>query len=289
MPVPPGDPDRFDKVNYIVESFARPCQAPWYIYLETLKPALLTAFIVLITFGWDDVLRGVLRPKGLGRRTGKRKGKWGKRVPRFPELGETIGKHLPFAEQVDDFAKWGCGTRTLWRIDTAIQMTFFYWLVADVTVDLFYDWNSALFKTRWCEATDWGRFSYENTGWSPIPNDTWKVAGFGSEDYEDAPPSWTFIRGHSGPAGCQAHAALRIKQRLPFDPPQEFRVVIWNEDKDEPFRDFDPCGLNIAGDGAACASAQVPPNTSFQVRCKMSGTPWADIGFGNVAATGNQP
>ncbi|KKL13405.1 hypothetical protein LCGC14_2526070, partial [marine sediment metagenome] len=79
-----------------------------------MKPALLAAFITLITFGWDDVLRGYFRPRGLyKRRTGKRKGKFVRRIPRFPEIGNELGTHLPGASEVKG-TKWSNLGKTLW-------------------------------------------------------------------------------------------------------------------------------------------------------------------------------
>ena len=134
MPKPPGDPDYFDKVNYVIDAWARPCEAPWYVYINTLKPAALEAFITLISFGWGDVARGFARPPGLGRRrTGKRKGKWRRAIPRFPEIGNMIGNQIPGAKSMQGI-KYGTVGRFLWRIDTTLQAGLFYWLVADVTI-----------------------------------------------------------------------------------------------------------------------------------------------------------
>lgn len=285
MPTPPGGDEPFSQLNFVIDSWARPCEAPWYVYIETLKPAALEAFIVLISFGWADVLRGRFRPKGLGRRSGKRKGRWGRRLPRFPEIGDTIGKALPFGEQVEDFVKWNCNTRFLWRIDNALQAGFFWWLVADVVDEFAFEWTSLLYKTRWCEASNLGRFSYHEAGGAPIQDNAWKVFGFPSEDYEFPPPSWGVINGWSGPNGCTVSAGAGIKQRLPFPPPTSFRLVIWNDDAGEPIRDYDACVLATPGTGTACTNVAVPPNTNFQVRGWMEGTPFATITEGNVTAT----
>ena len=284
MPPPPVNPGFFDKVNYVIDAWSEPCEAPWFIYVETMGPAALKAFITLLTFGWDDVLRGFWRPRGLGRRTGKRKKRWRRAIPRFPEIGEEIGKRLPGADAVKG-RQWSCGGRNLWRIDTALQRGFFYWLVADVTNDFFFEWTSLLYKTEWCKASERGRFAYHGFGGAPTPDNVWKVAAFPHEDYEIAPPAWGFTTGFSGPKGCTVAAAIAVEQRLPFGPPKEFRVVIWNEDKGEPFKDFDPCELDTTGEWGACAMAQVPPNTRFQVRSWMSGTSFATLGDGVVTAT----
>lgn len=287
MPTPPVNPGFFDKVNYVIDAWSVPCEAPWYIYIETMGPAALKAFITLLTFGWDDVLRGFWRPRGLNpRRTGKRKGKWRRAIPRFPEIGEEIGKRIPGADAVKG-RQWGCGGRNLWRIDTALQKGFFWWLVADVTNDFAFEWTSLLYKTEWCKAADLGRFSAESLDtWAVIASDVWKLGGF-TQEYQHGGVSWGFIRGRTRNKSAQVSAALSVRERVPFGPPTEFRVVIWNRDKDQAIKDFDPCVLEATGDGSACASATVPPNTVFEVRCWMSGASFAEFGDGAVTGVEN--
>ncbi len=284
MPLPPENPENFDKVNYVIDAWSRPCQAPWYIYLETLKPAALEAFIVLISFGWADVVRGRFRPKGLGRRSSKRKGRWARKIPRFPEIGNTLGKAIPIGEQIDDFVKWGTGTKFLWRIDNAMQAGLFFWLVADVAEDFVFNWTSLLYKTYWCRASDLGRFSYQDKGLGPIPNDIWFVANFSFKDYQSGPPYWFSNSGFSGPAGCVAAAALTVEQRLPFDPAGSLQVRIRNDLTGLVYADSDVTQADGGGNASAVLSGDIPPNTSFEVIVRMTGTPWANYGKGVVTA-----
>lgn len=282
MPKPPVNPGYFDKVNYVIDAWSQPCDAPWFIYVETMGPAALKAFITLLTFGWDDVVRGFWRPRGLNsRRTRKRKGKWARRIPRFPEIGEEIGKRIPGADEVKG-RKWGCGGRNLWRIDTAMQRGMFYWLVADVTIDFGFEWTSLLYATEWCKASSLGRFANHTDDMSPIGDDSWKVAGFGEVDYQIGWPKWFHNHGRTGANPATIAAALRVEERVPFGPPSEFRVIIWNLNKGEPVLDYDPCALEPGGDWGACAMGTVPPNTDFEVRAWMSGAWFANYGEGSV-------
>ncbi len=289
MPNPPLDPDYFDKVNYVIDSWSQPCNAPWYIYIQTMKPAALEAFIVLLSFGWADVARGAFRPKGLSRRSSKRRGKWSRRIPKLPEIGNALGKAIPIGEQLEDFVKWGCGTRTMWRVDNAVQAVMYGWLVADVAINFAYNWTSALYEGGFCRPPVLGSFSYRVIGYSAIPDNVWKVAGFGTEDYEDSPPTWLFNSGNSGPTGCTAGAALSVKQRIGFGKPTGFKVKIFDVAAGTPFDDDDPCELEAPGDGSACAFASIPPNTQFDVRAWMEGVSFADYGAGAVFANANPP
>lgn len=284
MPKPPVDPDFFDKVNYVIDAWSDPCDAPWYIYIETMLPAALEAFITLITFGWDDVARGYFRPRGLNlRRSGKRKGKWAKRRPRFPELGEELGKRLPGADKMKD-RKWSSMGKTLWRIDTVAQRALFWWLVADVTNDFAFNWTSLLYETHWCRDPDLGRFSYHSDGFTNIPVDHWWTATFEVEDYEEAPPAWGFNRGFSGPNGCTVVAAAAVGKHPLFDPPTSLSIRI----SIDGFSAFDlksgPNDTNPDGSLDIALKGEVPPNVFFRVQGFVTGDQWAVWGDKVVAA-----
>lgn len=228
MPKPPIDPDSFDKINFIIDSWSTGCRAPWYIYIETMGPAALEAFIVMLSFGWADVIRGALRPKGLGRRTTKRKGKWSKRIPAFPEPGNTLGKWLPFAEQIEDFTNWGTKTKGLWRIDNAIQAGLFWWLVADVAEDFVFNWTSLLYETHWCKEPELGKFSYRNAGMTSKFGNAWRLAAYGIEDYEIPMPAWGFQSGRTGATGATIAATKSFAAWPPLAPPNNCKIAIWD-------------------------------------------------------------
>ena len=287
MPTPPGNLDYFDKVNYVTDAWSRPCDAPWYIYISTLKPAALEAFITLITFGWDDVARGYFRPRGLGRRTGKRRGRGhGRRVPRFPEFGEETGKRLPGAEAAKGI-KWHRAGKTLWRIDTAIQGVLFAWLVADVTIDLAFNWTSVLYQTRWCQAALLGRFSFRNTIPRDLPGGVWWPVNYDEKDYQFAPPAWFFNEGISGPWGCLVGAATEIKPIAGFDPPTEFEVMIRERHTTRVFAVSGPDALDDDNTGAGVISGGVPPSTAFDVLIRHNGVV-ATIFGGAITAMENE-
>lgn len=281
MPKPPGDLGQFDKVNYVIDAWARPCEAPWYIYVSTLKPALLAAFITLITFGWDDVARGFLRPRGLGgRRTGKRKGKFLRGIPRFPEIGELIGSNLPLAEEVKG-TRWSTLGKALWRIDTAIQQTLFYWLVADVAVDLAFNWTSVLYETRWCQASALGRFSYRTEEDHVIAGGRWSVVHYGIEDYEFSPPFWLHGQGGAGSRGAFVTATLTVLPRAGFPEPTMWGLGIVADRTEFFFAKTGPVTAAQGGTRDVVVAGNVPPNTPFQVKVWVDGS-FATAGPGVV-------
>ncbi len=286
MPMPPENPEGFDKINYVIDSWADACEAPWYIYIETLKPAALEAFIVLITFGWADVIRGRFRPKGLGRRTSKRKGKWSKRIPAFPEFGNTIGKHLPFAEQIEDFVHYNQGAKNLWRIDNAMQAGLFFWLVADVAEDFAFNWTSLLYKTYWCRQSHLGRFSFHNTTQPAKSAGTWHKHAFANMDYMNAPPSWVFSGGHTGPNGCSLAVAINFSPYLAFDPPTSTQIQILEVPGAKVLHQSDLVETDAEGKATPIIMADMAPNQGFEIRTFHTPT-WAQVGMGTIAAVEN--
>ena len=265
MPKPPINPDSFDKVNYVIDAWTTGCDAPWYIYVETMKPALLTAFITLITFGWDDVLRGFFRPRGLyKRRTGKRKGKWTRRIPRFPELGNTLGKQLPGASEVRG-TKWIVLGKTLWRIDGAMEMIRFFWLVAAITEDFAFDWTSLLYESYWCLPDPPGRFSYRSDHDRIVPGDRWWIAAITERDYQYSPPTWSVNDGVTGANPATVTAAIQFKQIGGYPPPVVRSVRIADPTNSLIFAQTDTDKPDIDGGYSVVASGDVPPNSFFRV------------------------
>ena len=282
MPKPPVDPGYFDKVNYVIDAWTVACDAPWYIYVETMGPAALEAFITLLTFGWDDVARGFWRPRGLNpRRTGKRKGKWRRRIPRFPELGEEIGKRLPGADKIKG-RKWGAGGKWLWRVDTIAQRALFWWLVVDVTIDFAFNWTSLLYETEWCKQSSLGRFSYTSVGYDNIPNGQWKLVGYGTEDYEFPFPAWVVNRGATGSNPATITAALDFKKHPAFPPPLTWQMRIVASVGGKIYAENGPEDADSDGNLRMPLSGIVPANTAFEVHAFMTGTPFALYGEGVV-------
>lgn len=278
MPTPPKHPDYFDKVNFVIDSWTTGCEAPWYVYVQTMKPAALEALITLLTFGWDDVARGYFRPRGLqGRRTGKRKGKFSKLGKAFPELGEMLGEKLPGAEQVKG-ARWSDGLKTLWRIDTAIQQVLFYWLVADVTIDFAFNWTSLLYESYWCRKPDAGRFSYTKTDIDNRPGGTFFSMSYDHEDFERSPPAWLFARGVTGLNPARITATMRCSQLTTYPPPSSWELGVFNADTGAPYAISELSSQSPKPDQDIIVSGVVPPLTTVRVRARHDAlyASWSD-------------
>lgn len=287
MPKPPVDPGYFDKVNYIIDSWSTFCDAPWYIYIETMGPAALEAFITLLTFGWDDVARGYWRPKGLGRRWGKRKGRRKGAIRGFPEIGEEIGKRLPGADQVKN-RRWGAGGKFIWRIDTLAQRALFWWLVADVTLDFFYEWTSLLYATEWCKQSNLGRFSWRKPTYQTASGGGWRAVNIPDKDYQFPPPVWIGNRGTIGATPCTVGAGMNVKEKPPFPKPGNFSIRIVKRGTDIEYAKTGPMDTMADGTQSLVAAGKVPANTVIQVQI-MHDVSFADVGDGFVVAWEDDP
>jgi len=249
MPTPP-DPGYFDKVNYVIDAWAMPCEAPWYIYVSTLKPAALAAFITLLTFGWDDVLRGFARPKGLGRgrRTMKKRGKGKIGLRGFPEIGELLGRQLPGSEQVKGI-KWSDGLKTLWRIDTVVQGFLFAWLVADVTNDFAFEWTS-------------------------LSPGIWNEIAYTSKDYEFPFPNWVVTFGNTGVLGATISFSIDWQPWNPAAPPSSYSSRLIDKTTGDVLAETGPTLADGNGAATHIISADVPRSHQFGVQGWAEGN-WA--------------
>ncbi len=287
MPKPPVDPGFFDKVNYVIEAWSITCDAPWWFYVEALKPAAFKAFITLITFGWDDVARGYFRPRGLGaRRTGKRKGKWRKAVPRFPELGEEIGKRLPGADEMKG-RQWSQAGNALWMIDSVIQQGLFWWLVADVTNDFAYDFTSVLYESRWCQWDSRGKFSWATDGDSPIPGGIWLNLTLDQIDYEQPMPSWVIAFGNIGLKGATITGAMRFRPVLGQPPIVSGETRIVDKVTGEIFKSSGVQLTDAAGGVTNLVSTNLPAGRQFLFQGRHFGV-WAHYYEGQIIGLEDQ-
>lgn len=144
--------------SYTLQSIVRfasfDCDGTWNVFIETLKPPAGQLFIALLDFGWDDVLRGFLRPIGIRSRRSFRKGrKRGRKrsiiFDKIPEIGEEIGEHLPGARLVKG-RQVGSLQRWIWRIDGVLQKGAFYWMLVDLVSDFAYGWLIGIMRHEAC-------------------------------------------------------------------------------------------------------------------------------------------
>lgn len=150
MPHPPGI---IDRVNYVVNFWEDPCDAPWTVYIETALPALGQAAITLVEPSPDDVLRAYVKPGG-ARSAGRFGGfleeeEIAGSEPLLKDTSEMIGEAIPFKARWDnpvlaeDF-------KYFWIFDGVTQRLLWYWMMADLISQFLFDWTTLINKSEYC-------------------------------------------------------------------------------------------------------------------------------------------
>lgn len=123
------------------------CGPTWAIYFETLLPALGTALLMVIDTSVTDVARSVFRPWGY-RWPHKRRGRKGKRGGAgFPQSEEILAEIIG-GEGLVDTRAYSAGAQNLWRIDALGQEIGYYFLVADIVDEFYFNWISGIVARR---------------------------------------------------------------------------------------------------------------------------------------------
>jgi len=130
--------DRMEKIGATFEWLMNSCDAPFTAYAAVAPRAAGKAVIQLLSFGLDDVLRGLIRPSGLGKH--RPLGRAARILNRaFPEIGEAIGKfagdRLQWVQALRAAGEGQVASR-LWQLDGLAQQALFYFLLFDVVNDL---------------------------------------------------------------------------------------------------------------------------------------------------------
>ncbi len=257
----------FNGITYLLEN---PCDDPWTIYLEFAFPALGDAIISILTFGFDDVMRGYFRPtKGLRTVRHRRRGRKGGRPKGgIPEIGEMIGEKLPGRETFKTRTV-SQGVKYLWIVDGIIQRGLWYWLVFDILNTFFYDWASAIFES--------------NAGEDCAPS---RLLAYGASDASHALFGWnapflTFVPYEEGLVWNTIQVFLPAGKR--------FTVVFGLDATSGPGQGFD-AQVGLFTDGTFTTSIEIgdmgfvaPETTSgFVVSADLEGPVNVVIGFRNL-------
>jgi len=247
----------------------------------------LEALITLLTFGWDDVLRGFARPRGLGarRRTGKKRKGGRPGVRGFPEIGEMLGRHIPGSDTVKGI-RWSDGLKTLWRIDTVVQAALFAWLVADVTADFAFNWTSLLYETRWCKDSSRGRFSWQKGGRELVSPGIWNEINYSLEDYQFPFPNWIRNFGNTGVKGATISFSIDWQPWNPAAPPTSYSSRLIDKATGDVYSETGPTLADVDGKAVHVISADVPGNRQFGVEGFAEGN-WAYAQDGAIIGIAN--
>ncbi len=161
----PNVPPIEDRLNFIWRNFTDPCDAPVTVWVDTFLPALEHALIAWYYVDLVQIVRTMFTPpsfaysvrssphrKGAGRGRGKgRKGKLGNLVGFDPNA--YVGNALsPFDGEL--MVEMLPGEIWFWTATEAIVFVLFLYSVLDIGSQFFYEWTSAVAKTKYCQARD---------------------------------------------------------------------------------------------------------------------------------------
>ena len=235
MARPPGI---IDRVNYVVKMWNNPCQASWFLYVETALPAALDAAIAVACFDIGDVLRFVFRPSGLRSGRHSRRGKKGQHGRKPKGIRARLANKLPAFKTLQQ-RHVVQGVKNLWIIDGIGQRLLWWWLVADIASMFAYNWTSALYKTERCQmALGPGSMLRENDGGTYLGIIGQNGVGFPNLIYETGSVASASFAGAFGPGTYNAAAGLNVKNTGTIDTEVSLRIVytgappLENEDSD---------------------------------------------------------
>lgn len=208
-------PGFFGKVQAIVRFFENPCDAPWFVYMETLNAPLGHMALGLLSFGMDDIVRGYARPKGLNRGNKRdKKGGRGKGRGGIPEVGEMISEWLPAADQMKN-RQVTDGVKHLWVLDGVIQRGLWWWFAADLLTDGLFIWTSLINKSEYCSLDrSRGAAGYGPDAGSAHPISGWVAAGPFDDMYLHDGITINHSTVHVGPGAWGVVAAVNIQAPL---------------------------------------------------------------------------
>lgn len=270
LPVP--DFTRVRSINAVIRLIDNPCNEPYLVYWELALPALGEAWIVLLQFGFDDILRGMLRPKGLYKRKGRHGGAAGGLLGKLiPEIGEEIGKRFPGAQKAKA-REVTQGVKHWWIIDGVLQRLLFWFMIIDVVAEFLVAWESAINETRFCQESERPRLYATGTGGAVAAIQGWQAIGIADVQYAQGGITWNLSTFQVPPGRFNAICAIR-GQKLTFTPGEYEIGLFLGSDPFNPIDVSGPVTIGVGEEGEAIMAGVVegPGTYGFQHRVSNGG------------------
>lgn len=240
-------------LNFVVKSFIDPCDAPLTIYVRTLWPALLEAFLAYYEIDLFQTLRTYVTPrraiaKG---RSGRRRGNSSRSSRRLvpPPVRRALGRfgissrNRSWRDWIIDpwsmlglsipQADWLGGRKisarlvTLWIVVGYAFRALWYWWIAGIVVGFFVQWMTAVRRSEYCQEQN--RAIFLGTGGNQLVGSVVAYSAFGGLTVEKQRGQITYVAGSGllGPgrfaivASCTSTADFELivcSPNNPFDP-----------------------------------------------------------------------
>lgn len=207
-------PSWLEKWNFLTFYIFNGCDTDLILYFETGATATGKLIFSLLTFGLEDIVRGVFRPRGLRTKRHGRRGRKGQRgAAAIPELAETVAQGIPGQEHLPS-RKITQGVKNYWRFDGFGQRLLYYFMIIDLVEDFWMDWYTAIIKSPDADCPNIARMV--RTGASPDVQ---------SHPYEAFPLAHVDVQQNMVSTGFDAHCpagkyfitfVAKVKNNGPF-------------------------------------------------------------------------
>ena len=164
--------------NFFKYLLTNPCARPWYLYAETFGAAFIKLVVTIIIFDLEDLMRHAAVQRSqphIGPRRGRR------RHAARPLLPDDSTPERRFARQ---------GLRIVLKLTMPLERFGFSWLLYAATEQFYYDWQTLLESSRFCDAPlNSGPFSRTDPAGQVLSRPFGQ--SFGYNELEQNRPGWT--------------------------------------------------------------------------------------------------
>lgn len=176
-------PSWIDKINIVWTYYVNLCEAPGIVYIETAHRTSKPVVLAFLTYGYDDILRAVFRPKGVHHRRKGRKKRGKKSIPGVPEIPDLVADEVPW---LDDWKKRPIsdGGKLIWVLDGFIQRVIWEIAVIEIAGDWIYSTLLTIMRTDQAHCARGIRAMRANPSIAPTSFDRWESALLWDRKYE---------------------------------------------------------------------------------------------------------
>lgn len=281
-----SDPNIPDRINYVVDHWADPCDAPFMIYVKTAWPALLEVlWLYYFVFDWKQLIAGWVRPaRAMARRRSQKKRGGGAKRGRHPnwmrrvfgriigfDLSEFLGKKLNVFIDLEN-RKVSAGVVTLWIFEGVIERALYWYMIADLASLFLYRWTSNLYRTGYCLRSRYGVLLASGGPQSVSIVVDWNPLSANEIEKQRGPIAWNIVSGFV-PAGPYIFtASCKLADDAPEGAIMRFAIFIDKFSTTVPFREMtvDPskgdsrtAALSAEFSGGTGVRAAVQVNVAF--------------------------
>lgn len=256
-------------MNYVIEMWNNPCDAPWAVYIETAGPAALQMLVALVCFDFLDAIRYIFRPARLRSGRHMRRGKKGQRGRKAQGIGQRLRSKLPPLKALAN-RHVAQGAKNLWVIDGIGQRLLWWWLVVDVVTGTLYNWTTAMYKTEFCQMSGGpgaGLRESDNQIYGAVQG--WHPASYNIFHYNRGTGVVGPFSFSGGPGSWSIACSLDLHNPAAQDITLEYRIAIQRALGVE-YEGYTSTIIPAGGDGGVVTTATIKGDLQGWVEVKVS-------------------